>query len=162
MGANNLSSLLWRERGLLDLLTFKLETEQLLLISGKSKWLQHATGEVQQVVQKIREAGLARAIAVSCVALEWGIDEGAALSHLADAAPAPWDGLLRSHLRAMTGQAAQIKQLRDANESFLRAAARSTQETMSTLLPETGTYDAHGTTGQGTPSAGGHLFDTEL
>jgi len=37
MGADNLSSLLWHERNLLDLLTFKLETEQLLLTAGKSK-----------------------------------------------------------------------------------------------------------------------------
>ena len=36
MGANELSALLWRERELLELLSFKLEEEQLLLTAGKS------------------------------------------------------------------------------------------------------------------------------
>lgn len=162
MGAENLSSLLWLERDLLDLLTFKLEEEQLLLTAGKSKWLQHASLEVEQVVTRLREAGLARVVATSAVALEWGVAEDATLSQLAAAAPAPWGDLLRAHLEAMTAQTVQIKNLRDENESYLRAAARSAQETISTLLPETGTYDAHGTASYAAASAGGHLFDKEL
>ena len=37
MAIHELSALLWRERELLDVLTFKLEEEQLLLTSGKSR-----------------------------------------------------------------------------------------------------------------------------
>lgn len=164
MGANELSSLLWHERELLDLLIFKLEEEQLLLTAGKTKWLQHATREVEQVVQKLREAGLARTVEASRVAVEWGAKENASLSELAAAAPAgPWGELLRSHLEAMSSQTAQIRQLRDANEQFLRAAARSAQETASALQPETGIYDAAGhTNADNGPAAGGHLFDTNL
>ena len=51
MGANDLSTFLWHERELLELLIFKLEEEQLLLTAGKTKWLQHATREVEQVVR---------------------------------------------------------------------------------------------------------------
>lgn len=162
MGAENLSSLLWLERDLLDLLTFKLEEEQLLLTAGKSKWLQHASLEVEQVVTRLREAGLARTVAGSAVAIEWGIAEDATLSQLAAAAPAPWNELLQAHLDAMTAQTTQIKALRDENEQFLRAAARSAQETISTLLPDAGTYDAHGAPSFATASTGGHLFDKEL
>jgi len=99
------------------------------------------------------------------VALEWGADEHASLAQLAAAAPStgPWGDLLRSHLEAMTVQAAHIREVRDANEQFLRAAARSSQETMSTLQPENGTYDSHGAASSGLmPAGGGHLFDKEL
>jgi hypothetical protein len=162
MGAENLSSLLWLERDLLDLLTFKLEEEQLLLTAGKSKWLQHASLEVEQVLTRLREAGLARVVATSAVALEWGVAEDATLAQLAAAAPAPWAELLRAHLEAMTAQTNQIKNLRDENEQYLRAAARSAQETIATLLPDVGTYDAHGTASFAAASGGGHLFDKEL
>lgn len=162
MGAENLSSLLWLERDLLDLLTFKLEVEQLLLTTGKSKWLQNASLEVERVVTKLREAGLARVVATSAIAIEWGVAEDATLSQLAAAAPAPWGELLLAHLEAMTAHTTQIKNLRDENEQYLRAAARSAQETISTLLPDTGTYDAHGTASFSAASAGGHLFDKEL
>ena len=63
MGAHELSALLWRERELLELLVFKLEEEQLLLITaGKARWLQFATREVEQVMERVREAGLARTV----------------------------------------------------------------------------------------------------
>ena len=39
MSVNDLSAVLWRERELLELLTFKLEEEQLLLTAGRSRWV---------------------------------------------------------------------------------------------------------------------------
>jgi len=36
---SDLSSILWREREMLELLLFKLEEEQLILASGRSRWL---------------------------------------------------------------------------------------------------------------------------
>ena len=163
MGANELSALLWQERELLDLLIFKLTEEQLLLTAGRTRWLQHATSEVEQVVRRLRASGLSRAINVAALAEEWnlGTDEPS-LNDLADAAPpGPWGDIFRAHLEAMTAQTAQIKELRDVNESFLRSAARSTQESAADLLPRTGTYDAHGSTMQSSMS-GGNLFDTKL
>ena len=56
MGVNELSAVLWRERELLELLTFKLEEEQLLLTAGKSRWIEHATREVEQVLERLRSA----------------------------------------------------------------------------------------------------------
>ena len=50
MSVNELSAVLWRERELLELLTFKLEEEQLLLAAGRSRWVSHASREVEQVL----------------------------------------------------------------------------------------------------------------
>lgn len=137
--------MLWRERNLLDLLTFKLEEEQLLLTAGKTRWIQHATREVEQVVAQLRVAALERDIAVSAVAAEWGLTDDASLRSLAAAAPSPWGEILSSHLSAMNELTASIRDLRDANEQFLRAAARSGQETLAGIQREPGTYNASGT-----------------
>jgi hypothetical protein len=164
MGANELSALLWHERELLDLLIFKLTEEHLLLTTGRTRWLQHATSEVEQVVRRLRASSLSRAINVAALAEEWNLStDEPLLKDLADAAPpGPWGDILRAHLEAMTAQTVQIKELRDVNETFLRFAARSTQESAAEMLPQTGTYDAHGSTRQGSISGGGNLFDTKL
>jgi hypothetical protein len=79
VGANELSALLWRERELLELLLFKLEEEQLLLTAGKSRWIQHATREVEQVMERLRTSGLARTVEVAEVARQWGVPEESTL-----------------------------------------------------------------------------------
>lgn len=73
MAIHELSALLWRERELLDVLTFKLEEEQLLLTSGKSRWLPHGTKEVEQVLGHLSQASLARTIEAAVVAEVWGL-----------------------------------------------------------------------------------------
>ena len=161
MGANELSALLWRERELLELLIFKLEEEQLLLRNGKSRWLQHATREVEQVMNLVREAGLGRSVEVSAAAKDWGTNEEATLSELVAHAPAgAWAEIFAAHLKAMIDLTTQIKELRDANEQFLRAAARSAQETLAELHDDANTYGANGATDS--PTTGARLFDQNL
>lgn len=155
MSAQDLSALLWQERELLELLVFKLEEEQLLLTSGKTRWLHHATQEVEQVLGKLRDTGLARAVHASGVAAAWGVNDGANLRELAAAAPeGPWGELLTAHLQAMTILVAHIGSLRDDNKQFLRAATRSTQETLAGIGSSAGTYAADGAAlyGQGRPT----------
>ena len=161
MGANELSALLWRERELLELLIFKLEEEQLLLQGGKSRWLQHATREVEQVLNLVREAGLGRSVEVAALATVWGTTEDATLRELAAAAPdGPWGEILTAHLKAMGDLTAQIKELRDLNERYIRAAARSTQETMTTVNANPKTYGASGVADD--PVTDARIFDRNL
>ena len=161
MAIHELSALLWRERELLDVLTFKLEEEQLLLTSGKSRWLPHGTREVEQVLEHLGKASLARTIEASVVAEAWGLPADATLGQLVDAAPeGPWAEILTAHLTALTRQTTLIKELRDSNEQYLRTAVRSTQESLADLRPATaGTYDSHGKTGA---AAGSRMFDRQF
>jgi hypothetical protein len=160
MGAHELSAALWRERELLELLVFKLTEEQLLLTSGKARWLQYATQEVEQVMQRLREAGLARSIEVTTLAEEWGASENSTLRELTShAADDTWRDILISHLTAMAGLTREIQELRDLNVQYLRSAIRSTQETLAANAAS-GTYDAHGVS-DSTPSAA-RLFDLNL
>jgi len=150
VSAQDLSALLWQERELLELLVFKLEEEQLLLTSGKTRWLHHATREVEQVLGRLRDIGLARAVHASGVATQWGIDDGASLRELSISAPqGPWGELLGEHLQAMTVLVAQIAALRDSNQQFLRAATRSAQETLAGIGTGAGTYAADGASSSG-------------
>lgn len=159
MAVQDLSAMLWRERELLELLIFKLEEEQLLLAAGKSRWIQHATREVEQVMDRLRTTGLARAVEVAAVAAEWGTDEGTTLRELAAHAPTEaWAEIFADHFQAMSESTRQIKALRDANEQFLRSAIRASQEMLAGAEVKAGTYDASGSLGQSTPAA--HLFDT--
>src|SRR5205809_7934017 len=93
MGLSEVSNILWQERQLLELLLFKLEEEQLVLASGRSRWLSHATREVEMVLEEIKQAELASSIEVEAAAAELGLEPGPSLRRLADAAPAPRTGL---------------------------------------------------------------------
>lgn len=161
MGVNELSALIWRERELLEMVVFKLDVEQLLLTTGKSKWLHHATNEIEQVVDSLRDVGLARSVEVAAVAVEWGTSEDATLRHLIDNAPAgPWAEIFAGHLNALTQLTDDIRVLRDTNEHMLRAASRSTQETLAQTSTETGVYTASGASdGQ---VAAARIFDKDL
>ena len=76
MALSELSDVLWTERRLLELLLFKLEEEQLVLTSGRTRWLAHATREVETVLDEIRDAELGRSVEADAVAIELGLEPG--------------------------------------------------------------------------------------
>ncbi|RXR23658.1 flagellar protein FlgN [Oerskovia turbata] len=162
MGPQELSTLLWRERELLEMLLFKLEEEQLLLTAGRTRWLAHANREVETVMEKVREATLVRTVASETVASSWGLSPDATLREIAAAAPStgPWREIFEGHLAGLTELTVRIKTVRDTNTQIVNHASRSTQETLATLGGEARTYDATGAaTAQ---SAVARLFDTIL
>lgn len=161
MGVNELSAVLWRERELLEMLLFKLEEEQLLLTAGKSRWVGHASREIEQVMNRLRDAALGRSVEVADLAAEWGSPEDATLRELIAAAPAgPWHDIFEAHLAAMGELTTQIREVRDVNEQFLRTAVRGVQETLAGAETASATYDASGATEHAQTSS--LLFDEKL
>ncbi|ROS73959.1 FlgN protein [Curtobacterium sp. PhB130] len=161
MSVNDLSAVLWRERELLELLTFKLEEEQLLLAAGRSRWVSHASREVEQVLERLRTTGLERSAQSAAVAEEWGVDPAAPLRDVVAAAPnGPWGEILAAHLQAMLELTTQIGALRDENDRFLRTAAQATEETLAGTVGDAATYDATGSSGRAGSEA--RLFDGSL
>ncbi|ROP66948.1 flagellar protein FlgN [Curtobacterium sp. PhB115] len=161
MSVNDLSAVLWRERELLELLTFKLEEEQLLLAAGRSRWVSHASREVEQVLDRLRSTGLERAASSAEVAEEWGVASDAPLREVVAAAPnGPWGEILAAHLTAMVELTTQIGALRDENDRFLKAAAHATEETLAGTVAGASTYDASGTSGD--RGDGARLFEGTL
>lgn len=159
MSFETLSSLLWRERQLLELLLFKLEEEQLLLTSGRNRWLAHATREVENVLDQVRDSELGRAVASDAVAADLGLAPGSSLTELAAAAPAPWDELLGAHRQAFVTLTVEIGALAAGNRELLAVGHRAAQETLMAVSETVQTYDAHGTAARPT---GASLLDQTL
>lgn len=160
MSMQSLTTLLWRERQLLELLLFKLEVEQLLLTSGRTRWLAHATDEVSTVLGEIRSTELGHAVVSDGVAIELGLEPGATLAQLAAAAPSPWDTVLTEHRDAFLELTGQIDALATGNRQLLTAAHRAAQETLLAVSETVQTYDAHGHAGTAAGTAS--LIDETL
>src|ERR1700677_2641129 len=100
MGFDDLSNVLWQERRILEMLVFKLEEKQLILISGRHHWLTHATAEVEQVLDSLRSSEDLRSTVVDTLVAELGLADHPTLTQLADSAPDPWRDILRLHRSA--------------------------------------------------------------
>ena len=144
MSWEDLSALLWKERELLELLLFKIEEEQLVLASGRTRWLAHATREVEVVLAEIREQELHRAMAVEGLALMVGCGSQPSLTTLSQHAPEPWSELLRGHRQAFLALTAEISTMAEANRDLLAAGARATREALIGLQQSVETYGRQG------------------
>lgn len=161
MGLSEVSNILWRERQLLELLLFKLEEEQLLLVNGRTRWLSHAAKEIEDVLDAIRMAELARAVEVESLAGELGLPDNASLRELAAAAPAPWAHMLEEHRQSFLVSTEEINGLAATNRELLSRGQRDVHDALSWLgeSRET-TYSPDGTTDVRTAAA--RLIDRSL
>lgn len=150
MSLTELSSVLWRTRELMELLLFKLEEEQLLLAAGRSRWLAHATREVEMVLEQIRQTEIIRAGHSQAAAVELDLPVDASLGELADAAPGPWFELLHQHRKAFLTLTAEISGMAETNRELLTAGQRAARET---LLMMDGSTDTYGRDGQSVPGS---------
>ncbi|MBO9521599.1 MAG: flagellar protein FlgN [Nocardioidaceae bacterium] len=139
-----LSQILWRERELLDTLLFKLETEQLVLASGRNRWLLRAAREVEQVLDTLRQTEILRAVASDEAAAALGLEHNPSLRALAEAVEEPWHSLLLDHHEAFRTVTREIGALADANRELITAGYRSARETLMTLGDSAEGYNADG------------------
>lgn len=145
MAAHDLSMHLIRERELLELLLFKLDVQQMLLATGRTRWIPQTVNEIERVLAAMPTTALTRDTLVVAVAAEWGAPEATTLRQLIEAAPTDaWREVLTGHLDAMLGLAAEIGEMKKINEQRLRTALRVTQETIAGLGVATGEYDNSG------------------
>ena len=151
MSLVELSSILWRERDTLELLLFKLEEEQLVLATGRTRWLAHATREVEMVLDQIRLTEVLRAAEVAVVGASLGLGSDPSLSQLADAVDAPWSDLLRQHRQTFLALTAEINALAEANQQLLTAGQRAVRETLMIVADSAQTYGRRGETVAATP-----------
>ncbi|CAN5507264.1 hypothetical protein BH10ACT10_BH10ACT10_15510 [soil metagenome] len=121
MSNEDLASVLWRERDLLELLLFKLEVEQLVLTSGMPQWLAIAANEVAAVLQEVRDTELRRALVVDACASELGLSPSASLNEIAVASEEPWQAIWLNHRKAFTTFAVHISVMSEGNRMLLTA-----------------------------------------
>jgi hypothetical protein len=139
-----LSLILWRERELLELLAYKLEVEQLILASGRSRWLAHSTKEVEELLATLRETEVMRAVAADEIAEQLGLPPAPTLAVLAEHAPEPWRAILDDHRTAFITATREIAELSESNRGLITAGYRSARETLLSLGGSADSYSPDG------------------
>jgi hypothetical protein len=133
MTLTEVSNILWRERQLLELLLFKLEEEQLLLAAGRSRWLAHATREVETVLGEIKRVEQTRSEEVCKLAVSLGLAPTASLRELAEAAPAPWNTVFGDHREAFLAATQEISSLAQDNRELLSRGYQAARQVLSSM-----------------------------
>ncbi|MDO5627148.1 MAG: flagellar protein FlgN [Mobilicoccus sp.] len=155
---SNLSAGLWRIQELLELLTYRLEVQHVLIETGRTRWMGRSTREIEVVIGEMREAELMRSVDAGPVCDLLGLPEDTPLSEIAAASPAPWDDVLDEHRDSLTRVTQELSQLSRSNSAMLEASYKAVQETLDRFnhAQQDSTYTAMGTRASG---SGRHLFD---
>ena len=53
MDLSGLSAVLWRERDILENLLYRLDVQQMLLMSGRDAWLVRSSSEIDDALEKL-------------------------------------------------------------------------------------------------------------
>lgn len=144
MSMEDLSSVLWRERELLEMLLYKLEVEQLVLASSRTRWLAPAAREIETILETVRETEVLRTLAVDAVAERLGLEPAPSLSQIAEASEEPWRGIWLDHRDAFAAVAAEITAMAESNRDLLTSGYQAAQATLLALTDGPGTYGADG------------------
>jgi hypothetical protein len=144
MGFAEVSTMLWRERDALQLLLFKLIEEQLIVSSGRARWLPQANEEIEFALEQLRGTEVLRAAETDAIAEELGLPIPATLAQLEQAADEPWATLYGEHRRALLELIAEVDQVTAENRKLLIAGARAVRETLLSVSQTVQTYDSHG------------------
>lgn len=126
-----LSEVLWREREQLELVLFKLEEQRLLLVDGQSRWVGHASREVEFVLDQVGQMELTRALAMAVAASRLRLPEDASLRVIGSKAPSPWPSVMDRHLSALERLARQMLALAAVNRGLLNEALGELRSVMS-------------------------------
>lgn len=133
MGASEVSTLLWRERQLLDLLLFKLEEEQLILAASRPHLLGPASAEVAQVVEQITQCEAEREAASWELAQDLGLQPPVRLAELVLATEEPWTGILADHRKALIEAVERIRTMATATKALLAARLAAVTDALNLL-----------------------------
>ena len=145
MDHQHLSTLLWREHELLDLLLFKAEEKQYLILTGKTRWLQRIAHEIEVVLDQLRTLEVERAAATETLAQKLGIESNPSLRQVAEAAPAPWSDLYAKHHEALLVLVTELRSLSDANRELIEGGLAAIGDALlQTRSSSAGTYGATG------------------
>ena len=150
----HLSTLLWREQELLDLLLFKAEEKQYLILTGKTRWLPRIAHEIEVVLDQLRLLEVERAAATEELAGRLGVEANPSLRQLAEAAPAPWNDLFAKHHEALLILVTELRSLSDANRELIEGGLAAIGEVLGGNRPASaGTYGNTGRTDAGSSRA---------
>ena len=142
----DLSRTLWKQRGLIELLQYRLEVQQLILGAAREERLQIALEEVEAAMEDIRRSERTRDGIVRGCALLMGLDESASLAELRSRTDEPWASMLAEHQDALLALVAETERIAATNREL---AQRGANESRAVIDAVTGAASpsAYGPTG---------------
>lgn len=144
-----LTWVLWRERELLEALLYRLEVEELIMASGRTRWLADASRDVEAAAAALREVEVLRAVATDEAAEDAGLAPDPSLGALIAVAQEPWAGLLVEHRDSFLRLTDEIARVAQTNRALIVAGLRATQDTLFGLDRSGATYTAGGAVAAG-------------
>ena len=172
MSLPDLAAVLWRQRELLERLSYRMECEQLLMAAGRIRWLRLATAEVETVLDELRVVELQRAAVADDVARELGLPQGASLEQLAAGAQPPWTEVLLEHRQVLLTLTGELAAVAETNRQLVLSGAGAVQAALTGLRAgaagagsDEGAargYDARGRTGSFRAGPGTRAVDRTL
>jgi hypothetical protein len=157
----SLTNALFRERELLEVLLYKLETEQMVLSTGRTRWLGHAAREIEHVMEQLREISVLRSTAVADVAASLNLEADTSLRAIAEVSEDPWRLILLEYRDSFRSLCIEIAAASENNRELLVAGYQGVRDTINLLAdtPQAG-YGADGAATSG-PSAS-RLIDRSI
>lgn len=140
-----LTWVLWREREFLETLLYRLEVEELVMSTGRTRWLANAARDVDEVAASLREIEVLRSVAADETAAALGLDPNPSLTELIAVSEEPWRAILGEHRDAFMMLTDEIARVAATNRALIASGLRATHETL--LSVDTGgatTYTAAG------------------
>jgi hypothetical protein len=123
-----LSRTLWKQRGLIELLQYRLEIQQLILTASLEHRLQVALEEVEIAMEEIRRSERARDMVVRQCAGVLGLDASASLGDIRVRAGEPWSGMLTEHQDALLVLVADTERLAATNRELAQRGANESRQ----------------------------------
>lgn len=118
-----LSRTLWKQRGLIEMLHYRLEVQQLIFASAKTERLQLAVEEVESAMDDIRRSERTRDTVVKRCAAALELPASASLADIRAGVEDPWAMILADHQDALLSLVNEAERLAALNREFaLRGA----------------------------------------
>jgi hypothetical protein len=142
----DLSTLLWRQHELLDLLLFKAGEKQYIVVSDNLRWLPRIAAEIETILSDLSTVEDERATLVAQVATERDMPSlTPSLREIAAVVGPPWEEVLMSHHENLLKIVTDIRTLSDANRDLIEKGLAAVNDSLHLNGPASaGTYNATG------------------
>ncbi|HUO47454.1 MAG TPA: flagellar export chaperone FlgN [Acidimicrobiales bacterium] len=156
----DLSACLWEERAAIEQLVFRLEQENLVLVSGRHRLLMQSTAEVAAASAAVDQLESRRLEITGALGKQLGLAWPVTIEALALAVPESSE-TLRAHRAALGDLVGSVTDLVDRNRALIARALAATTDALALVgAAPAGAYDASGT--RAAASLGSLMLDARV
>lgn len=145
-GLAEISRSLWQLRGMLGRLKYQLTVQDMVMDGPDQSAIRLAVDDVQSTVEEIEKLEARRNALVVEVTEALGLPPNATLQNLVEAAPAPYDEILREHRDAFLTVATEIATMSRGSRGRAERGVQMTRQMIAIVTGETpdAGYDSSG------------------